>query len=506
MAKILFITLYDEICVGVRLLSAIAKECGMESHIILFKGETSYVPIWVDKDEYSTYQYYYNGLLRGSFYAVDPVTKIELEQLLELIQEISPAAICLSTRTFAYPICKDIFPLIKRKFPGIPIVAGGWGPTLEPEKFLEFCDYVCFGEGEQTIRSISESMKNGSNLKRVNNLIYYDDDKLVRNEVIKPLSANEMNLLPFPDFSVDHKYIIHDGKMMSVKEFYNEKVYDCFAARGCPLNCSYCMSSKYGAIYRERTNLICPKYRLRSVDVVLREVRLAKERGARFIRFKDEVFPISAKWLEEFLSRYPAEIGLPFFGFVRPEFHDDATIVTLKKVGLCVTMVGIQSGAKDILENIYGRKLPKEKIIAFANLLDQLKINFSYHFIYRNPFETEDNLKESLEFTYQLPYANVFIFKLEPLPGTPIFKMIKEIKPVPLNKATQNWYAILHSLSFKNHILRSIAKIIHRHQLFKHIPSLLTILFIPSLILEAIQVIKNKYYFKAKLHFSPKTK
>ena len=37
MKKVLFITLYDEICYGVRLLSAVVKDCGLESHVVLFK-------------------------------------------------------------------------------------------------------------------------------------------------------------------------------------------------------------------------------------------------------------------------------------------------------------------------------------------------------------------------------------------------------------------------------------------------------------------------------------
>jgi anaerobic magnesium-protoporphyrin IX monomethyl ester cyclase len=503
MKKVLFITLYDEICYGVRLLSSVVKECGLESHVVLFKGETSYVPIWRDKDEYSSYQYYYNGLLRGSFYAVDPITPQEIDLLLGLIREISPDLICLSTRSFAYALCKDVFPIIKKTYPGIPIIAGGWGPTLEPDKFLEFSDYVCFGEGEKTLQSICECLRQDRDFQGVNNLLFDDNGAIIQNKVEKPLTVKEMNLLPFPDFSVDNKYLIHHGKLRLGKDFYNEKVYDCFAARGCPMNCSYCMSSKYDDVYRQKAQQGCPKYRLRDVGVVLQEVKAAKKRGAKLVRFKDEVFPVKPSWVKEFLVRYKAEIDLPFFGFVRPEFHSLETIKALKEAGLFLSMVGIQSGAAEIRE-IYHRKLPKDKIIAFARMLKENRIDFCYHFIYRNPFENEDHLRESLEFTYNLPYARTFIFKLATFPKSPIAEMIAARRPVQLPKHIQDWYAILHSLSLKNAPLRKVAQVAHSHNLCRNHPGMLSIFFLPAILKELWNFVKNRYLFNAKLQFSPR--
>lgn len=506
MKKIVFITLYDMICYGLRILSSVAKENGIDSHIILFKGEKSYVPIWKNKDKYETYQYYYNGLLRGSHYAVDPYTEREVDLLIDTLGGISPDVICLSTRSFAYQICKDIFPKIKAAFPGVPIVSGGWGPSLEPEKFLEFSDYACFGEGEITIKDLCDHIEVGRDLNEVPNLIYYNNGRLFRNEVSQPLEESDLNKLPFPDFDIENKYLIDNGKLHLGKDFYNEKVYDCFAARGCPLNCTYCMSSKYRQIYKDYAKKTCGKYRLRNIDVVFKEITEAKKLGAEFIRFKDEVFPINPGWIKAFMERYKSEIGLPFFGFVRPEFHNAETIRALHDAGLCVTMVGVQSGSEEILKNIYKRMLAKDKIIEFANTLSHLGIQYSYHFIYRNPFEKENNLKESLEFTYMLPFANAFIYKLQPFQGSPLKKMIDEEKPTPLPKNVYDWYAILHSMSLKGRFYRNIARFIQKNKIVMRLPGILSLIFIVPLLKEYVAVLKNKYFYKAALHFSPKTK
>ena len=68
-------------------------------------------------------------------------------------------------------------------------------------------------------------------------------------------------------------------------------------------------------------------------------------------------------------------------------------------------------------------------------MLNELKIQFIYQFIYRNPFEREHDLDESLKLTYQLPYQGTYIFKLEPLPGSPIKGLIEQEKPEPLPRS-----------------------------------------------------------------------
>jgi len=286
-----------------------------------------------------------------------------------------------------------------------------------------------------------------------------------------------------------------------------------FAARGCPLNCSYCLSNRYTYLYKKYSGEKCPKYRLRDINDCFDEIRQAKRYGAKLIRVKDEVFPVSPKWLEEFIERYPKEIDLPFFGHLRPEFHDTETIRKLKDVGLFTTIVGIQSGSEEIRKNIFKRNLSKDKVIEFAKTLEKLDIQFSYHFIYRNPFEAEHHLNESLEFTYDLPYSSTFIFKLESLPDTPIKNMIESINPTLLPAHIADWYAILHCMSLKSPTLRKLCKFTHKYKCFKKAPFILSILFIPSLIKEVFNVLRNKYslnaiipYFVFRFKLSPKSK
>ena len=494
--NIVFITFYDTICIGLRLLSAISKKYGFNPHIIFVKKE-SYFPIIKEKNEYKSYQFIYNGLRWGSCYAASSITEKEKNLLIQQIDELKPAFIGLSTRTFAKEICREIFPKVKNNFPEIPLIGGGWGPTLEPEVFLEFCDYVCFGEGEATIQHLCSAVCEGRKFSEVPNLIYYNNEKLTHNQYLPPLTVEEINSLPHPDYSTLNNCLIDKDRIWEGKEFNNNSVYDIFAARGCPLNCSYCLSSKYSMLYKEKTGIKCPKYRLKDFHVFMDELRTAKKLGARYIRIKDEVFPIRPSWIDKFIDMYSKEIGLPFFAYIRPEFHHPDTLKKLKEAGLKVTVVGIQSGCENTLKDIYFRKLSKPKIVNFSKTLKDLNIDFFYHFIYGNPFETEKHLVESYEFTFQLPFAKSMFFKLEPHPLTPISKMIDEQKPVGVDPKISEWFAMLHSLSLMNRPLRKISGWIYKKRIFQSHPRFLSVLFIPYIVKETIDYINKKIKLKA---------
>jgi len=478
-------------CIGTRILSSIAKECGCNTSLIFVKKE-SYVPIFTNKSQYQSYQFIFNGLIWGSCYAASKITNKEEELLFKKLSEIKPAAICLSTRTFAKDICKDLFPKIKQKVGDVPIFSGGWGPSLEPEEFLQFSDYVTFGEGEKVIKKICHALQSGQGINEIPNLIFYKNSRIQRNNVIKPLSIQEINELPFPDYSIDNSFLIHKNKIYKGQEFFDHKVYDIFAARGCPLNCSYCLSSKYSKLYKDASGTSCPKYRLKSFDVFLNELRYAKNAGAKYIRIKDEIFPMSKSWIDKFLEIYPKEINLPFFAYVRPEFHSPEILKKMSKSGLRITVVGIQSGSEEILHDIYLRDLDKKDAIDFARTLKANNISFFYHFIYNNPFEREEHLKESLFYTYELPYGQSMIFRLEPHPSTPIANMIKEKNPTPIDSTISEWYSMLHALSLNGKLTRHISKVLYKYKIFRNTPKLLAFLFAPLLFIDSIQFLYKK--------------
>ena len=498
MKKILFFTIYDNICLGSRILSSVAKNHGIETHIIIFKDQRTRA-IMKDSNDSLSYQFYFDGIKYGSCYAAYDYTDKEIRLFANLVGEIKPDLICLSTRSFGYSISKRIIHRLKKKYE-IPVIGGGWGPTLEQEKFLEFCDYVCFGEGEIPIAQISEKLFRGDmDFHNISNLIYKKNGRTVKNKVADPLKNEDLNKLPFADFNSECKYLIDNNKIYRGKRTVNMKIYNCLACRGCPLSCSYCMSSKYRALYKNQGYKIA-KYRIRDVKVVIEELKHAKANGAVYVRISDEIFPIWKDWIDEFIDLYSTEVNLPFFAYIRPEFHSDEVSERLVGIGMTSSVVAIQAGSERIRKKIFKRMLPKQNIITFANTLKKHDIDYTYHLINFNPFETEEDIVETLELLYKLPYAPLVLFRLVAFEGTPIKRMIQEQKPEMLPENIQKWYGYLYAMTLKSVFYRSISKFMFKNNLFKDKIYMMTLIFVPTfIVLHVAKFMKKLKYGSSTL-------
>ena len=102
-------------------------------------------------------------LLIGSI-AVDagrgPLHLSEEDLLLERLAAERPDIIAFGSRSIFNRACLPLLRRIKEAFPDKPLVAGGYGPTFDPEIYLEEADYVVFGEGvgvEEQVETVSHA-------------------------------------------------------------------------------------------------------------------------------------------------------------------------------------------------------------------------------------------------------------------------------------------------------------------------------------------------------------
>jgi len=494
MANFAFLTFYDKICLGPRILSSTVKAAGHTSNIILFKDE-SFKYLFLKKNRTKiNYECYINGFVKGMHYDVDPWTAEEVNHLKSLLSKLKPDVLCISTRSFWTYLGESLVHSIREVLPDIPIVAGGWGPSLEPEAYLKYCDYACFGEGEGVILDIGDAIDQGKDFKHIQNLLYKEGERIVRNSAREPI--RDMDSIAFPDFSLNHVFLIRHNKIQIAHDFYNEKMYDIFLGRGCPRNCSYCMSGKWKQLYKDQDGLRYPKVRLRSPENCIEELEIAKKRGSVFIRFKDEVFPYHPKWVDQFLKLYKERINLPFFAYLAAEFHKPETIDKLKNAGLKTCGLGIQSASEDILMNIYHRSAIGNRFKQLAEKIERAKIETSYDILCHNPFESSSDMEKTFHFLASLPLARIQVFKLGFFPESPISKMIQKEKPIPEKENTYRWYAILFCICGKSNFMRSLAIFIQKYKLFKRIPHILQLLCVPYVVNEKIREILAKKKYK----------
>lgn len=404
MASLFFMTLYDEFALGIRCLSSYLEQCGHVTHLCFLKEfKVSRAPYLLKEPR--NYQTIHTvnegGVFTCSGVDANPWTKTEEKLLNDLVLDIQPDIICISIRNFIDEEVCRLFRTVKHVYPNAVYVAGGFGPTFIPEKYLEVFDYVVCGEGEGAILEIAESVDKceKERIKQIKNVSYIENGKYVRNP-LRPLIEN-LDELPFPKLASEGNcYFIEDNTVVRSER---AKIYSLLIGRGCLNNCSYCCAGEWRLIYRSFDMKVKP-YRQRSIDGVLREIRRAGENGFRIINIADSFLAITPEQqrmvfaeIKKYNIRFSAQFH-PELALKNPEIVQFA-----HECGLRTTVVGVQHGSERFSREVYNRKNSNKIILQWARLVNSLEdVEIQYHFITGNPLETSEDFEEHLEFVRTL--------------------------------------------------------------------------------------------------------
>ncbi|GAG66375.1 unnamed protein product, partial [marine sediment metagenome] len=297
----------------------------------------------------------------------------------------------ISIRSLFFSLAKHISEKLKKINKPPLIVWGGIQPTLNPEKCLPWADIIVIGEGEKAFVEICKDKK----FKGIKNIYYHLKNRVIRNDT--GYVEENLDSIPFPDFSDKNKYLINENKLVPLSEKYKTRYY-LMTSKGCPFNCSYCCNSTLSKMCRG-------KYlRRRSVDNVISELKEAKKNCPNLlsISFVDDVFTFDKEWLKDFSPKYKKEINIPFFCFTHAKMCDEEIIKYLKFAGLSSVAMGVQSFSYRI-KKIYSRFEKNEQIIKVLKLLKKYKIEFTLDIIMDNPLEEEEDLKINLNCLLKIP-------------------------------------------------------------------------------------------------------
>ncbi len=398
MARVAFIKLFTGLNLGVTQLAGELQRAGHETRIIYFKDyvvlpqeqaaqapQTDLCGVWIAA-----------RARKMNINCYDPFTEDEYALLLSALEEFQPDLIGFGLTTVPLRECAETTRRVRERFPDVPIIWGGAGPTIEPERALEHADLVCVGEGERMIVELAEALDAGRDYSQLRNLWLRRDGEIIRNPNAPLVDIEQIAM---PDFDPSRCLHINKGRLR--RNVYPPNLgrqYCIMTQRGCPYSCSFCIESVYQDKYGHSV-------RRRSVDVVIEELAHARRTlGIQAVVFYDDVFTTHPKWLKEFAPRYKAEIGLPFWCYTYPRTTRREDILMLKDAGLAAITIGIQSGSAAVLKE-YNRPIPAEMSIQAAQILVDCGVDAFFDLITQSEFETEETCRETFEFLLAFPRA-----------------------------------------------------------------------------------------------------
>lgn len=437
--RIVLLSFYDKICLSNRVLSAKIKQAGHNVHLIFLKDDCMEI---IDKLKENPIQYQILWLDQfwGCGQDVNIICDKEWNLLSSLIKKINPHIIGISSRSPHKHLANQTVKHLRKILPDCTYLAGGYGPTLEPEVYLQEFDFVCIGEGDEVIATFIEA----EDKKRVPNIAYLLNNKITWNKILPSVNLED---LPFPDWDHDNKYFIENNEILTGDSFYDSKTYDIFCSRGCPAACTYCMACQWNYMLKPfKANFL--KIRLRTPESVIKELLWAKEKfNIKYIRFRDDIFGFNEKWLFEIMDLYDKNIGLEFNCLLDERYMNERKIKRLYQSGLRKTTVGIQSADENIRRKVLNRQISDDRVIAYAEMVRSLGIQIKYDLVGWNPFENHETLRNGMNFLKRMPkYADTCVFELKMFPGSPILKKFQEEKPTPLSIDEYTYWSVLHQM------------------------------------------------------------
>ena len=332
----------------------------------------------------------------------------EIQKIKEIIAEKNPDVLAFSLTSRQWLRARDIAELA-REYRDITTIAGGLHPTFAAETVLasDGFDYVCLGEGEGAFLEFLEHIKEGKEIRGIDNI-------QGKGEAKPKLRAPypDLNQLPYMDrsFLNEHNGIVH-----------------MVTQRGCPFPCSYCAARMYNEMYGSK------EYgRRRSIDDVLSEFAEIQANGnLNYVIFLDDTFTLNRPWVEEFCHRYEREFRVPFSLHARAETVNFELLKILADAGCAHITFGVESGSDRVRREIMKRRVTNKRLIDVFQWSKQLGIITTANYIIGTPTETPEEIEETIALHELLDPHDFGYFIFYPYPGTPLYHYCEENDLLP---------------------------------------------------------------------------
>lgn len=391
--KVLLVSLYNDEAYGLRILHSILTNEGFDCKLCFVKLNSK----TVNRNAYNS------------------LTEKEIMLFKHLVDDIKPDLIGFSLTSTSFSAYKRIYGYIRN----YKIIIGGWQASLAPEITIKYCDVLCIGEGEEAMLEVVDRLYNKKSIDDIKNIWINKGGNVIKN-AIRPL-LSELNY-PTLKFDNEYSWYIEDEGLFNKEPYKNNTRYGTMMGRGCPYHCSYCSNSyMVKNVYNNWSSM-----RYRDPDSIIDELLTVKRElpSVSRINFYDEVFVPPKKWAADFFLKFKHDIGLPFYCMFYPGTCSEDNARMLKEAGLAGVWLGVQSGSERVRREVFKRFYSNETIFKQVNIFIKYNISVKYDFIFDNPFETEEENKETIKMMRELPEPRSFnMFSLKYFPNTEITDM-----------------------------------------------------------------------------------
>ncbi|MCE4623937.1 MAG: B12-binding domain-containing radical SAM protein [Caldisphaeraceae archaeon] len=342
-----------------------------------------------------------------------PTRRLEYDQWLNEVKSFNPDIVGISMITPMAPKGYMAAKMLKKEMPDVPLVSGGTHVTSMYEEALDAgYDFVVRGEGEYTMLELTNTLESKGydyeSLTSIKGLAFRHEGKTILTPE-RPFIAN-LDELPWPD---------RDLLDMDKYTLFNKPVNiaHVMASRGCPYGCIYCITSYYWG----------RRFRHRSPKNVVDEIEYIKNKyKVNTIVFTDDEFTSNWYWLKDFINELKSRnVDINFTCGTRVDHVNKDIMKMLYDNGCTALYFGVESGSQETLNKI-GKRITIRQAKRVFQWKKELKGFATGAFILGFPWETIDDMKNTVKLALELEPDYAQFTALTPYPGTPLWYFAKE--------------------------------------------------------------------------------
>jgi hypothetical protein len=307
--------------------------------------------------------------------------------------------------TEALPISRAL----RRRFPKLQIVWGGYFPTMHPKPVLSSgcVDYAIRGHNEVSFRVLADRLMGGEAPGRLPGLLHREDNE---DALLSSAPAFVPNMNELPDFPY-HRVAM---KQYLRPTFMGNRTISHHASYGCPFRCNFCAV----------VNMVDGRYSAQTAERMAGTVEtLVGVHGADGIEFHDNNFFVGETRIAEFAERIRG-LGIGWWAYGRVDTLDkfsDRTFGLLQDSGLRMVFMGAETGSDETLKRMNkGGRQTTSQAIRLASRMRRFGIVPEMSFVLGNPPDPVGDVEQTMKFIRRLKAANpateIVLYLYTPVP------------------------------------------------------------------------------------------
>lgn len=331
-------------------------------------------------------------------------------RLKDVIRDFNPDVVGVTAYSFALYDAYEVAKVAKSENPRITTVFGGINTSFYPYEMInqEFIDFLVLGEGEETFAEFLSKFGTDemyyvagmlSKKKKSNHI------DIISNPPREPIQ--DLDKIPFPDRNLLlDKGIYRNHIILYAKDTVM------ISSRGCPYRCAYCQVGG-------------KKYRARTPKNVVDEMEYVLSQGYNYVDFFDDTMNVKINRVKdicrEIIKRnLHKRVKWKFRGVANA--IDEELVALMRESGCDMAYLGIESGSDRVLRSV-DRAVSTEHCRRAVMLMKKYGIKVVGYFMIGLPGETEDEIRQTIDFAVSLPLDYIQVGIYTPIPNSKLYFM-----------------------------------------------------------------------------------